>query len=79
MLAMSASTNIGIGSRVYMQICIAGEPGCVMAFDKKGRALVDWSFDMPELNRWTAHDPSGLILDESFSVRQLDLFDEIAA
>jgi hypothetical protein len=50
-----------------------------MAFDKKGRALVDWSFDMPELNRWTSHDPSSLVVDESFSVRQLDLFEEVAA
>jgi hypothetical protein len=71
--------RINLGDRVYLKIAIAGDPGCVVAFDRKGRALVDWSFDMPELNRWTAHDPSSLVVDESFTVRQLDLFDEIAA
>ena len=71
--------RINLGDRVYLKIAIAGDPGCVVAFDRKGRALVDWSFDMPELNRWTSHDPSSLVVDESFTVRQLDLFDEIAA
>jgi hypothetical protein len=35
--------------------------------------------DLPELGRWTSHSLDTLIVDESFSVRQLDLFDEIAA
>ena len=42
--------------------------------------LVDWSADMPEINRWTAHDLDSLVLDEAFCVRQLDLaFGEMAA
>lgn len=65
---------------VYIHIAVCGEPGCVRAFDKKGYALVDWSADMPEIGRWTAHDPDSLVVDEAFCVRQLDLsFDEIAA
>lgn len=51
----------------------------VMSFDRSGKALVDWSEDMPEINRWTAHDPDSLIVDESFTVKQLELFEEIAA
>lgn len=50
-----------------------------MDFDKNGRALVDWSADMPEIGRLTAHDLDTLVVDESFTVRQLDLFEEIAA
>jgi hypothetical protein len=51
-----------------------------MAFNRRGQALVDWSADMPEINRWTAHDLDSLVLDEAFCVRQLDLaFGEMAA
>jgi hypothetical protein len=72
--------SIHVGARVYIKFAVCGDPGCVMSFDKKGRALVDWSSDMPEINRLTAHDPESLIVDEAFTVRQLDLsFDEMAA
>jgi hypothetical protein len=65
---------------VYLRGCIAGEPGCVVGFDRRGRALVDWSMDMPELGRNTTHDPGSLVVDQAFTVRQLDLdFSEIAA
>jgi hypothetical protein len=77
MLAMAQALQIG--ARIYLRNCVAGEPGCLVAFDKQGRALVDWSADMPEINRLTAHDLNTLIVDEAFCVRQLDLFDEIAA
>ena len=46
----------------------------VAGFDRQGRALVDWSADMPEVGRWTAHSLDSLIVDETFTVRQLDLF-----
>jgi len=71
--------SIILGSRVYLRLAVCGEPGCVMDFDKNGRALVDWSADMPEIGRLTAHDLDTLVVDESFTVRQLDLFEEIAA
>jgi hypothetical protein len=79
MLVMSASINLG--DRVYLKIAVAGEPGYVSGFDHRGRALVDWSADMPEIGRLTAHDLDTLIIDEGFTVRQLDLFesDEVAA
>ena len=50
-----------------------------MDFDKNGRALVDWSADMPEIGRWTAHDLDTLIVDEAFTVRQLGFAFEVAA
>ena len=50
-----------------------------MKFDHYGRALVDWP-DMQEIGRWTAHDPEDLVIDEAFTVTQLDLsFDDVAA
>jgi hypothetical protein len=69
--------RIKLGSRVYLRLAIAGAPGVVSGFDRQGYALVDW-VDMPEIGRWTAHDPESLVVDEAFTVRQLDLF-EIAA
>jgi len=71
--------SIQHGSRVYLRNAICGVPGCVMDFNRKGQALVDWSADMPEIGRWTAHDPDSLIIDEAFTVHQLDLFEEVAA
>ena len=50
-----------------------------MDFDRRGRALVDWSADMPEIGRLTAHDPDTLIVDEAFRVRQLGFEFESAA
>ena len=50
----------------------------VTRFDPHGKAIIFWP-DMPELARETAHDPSSLVIDEAFTVRQLDLFEEIAA
>jgi hypothetical protein len=61
------------GARVYLRNCICGEPGMVSGFDRAGRALVFWP-DMPEFHRWTAHSLDSLIVDETFTVRQLDLF-----
>jgi len=50
-----------------------------MAFDH-GKALVDWSADMPEIGRWTSHSVDSLIVDEAFHVEQLGLcFEEQAA
>lgn len=60
---------------MYLKLAVCGEPGYVASFDKQGRALVDWSADMPEIGRWTAHDVDSLVLDEAFTVLQLDLFD----
>ena len=68
---MSASTTIRIGSRVYLKIAIAGDPGCITSFDKRGRAIVDWY----DLGISTRHYPDNLIVDEAFQVLQLDLFD----
>jgi hypothetical protein len=72
---MTDSSLIWIGARVYLRNAVAGEPGCVMAFDH-GKALVDWSADMPEIGRWTSHSVDTLIVDEAFRVEQLDLFFE---
>ena len=78
MLAMSGA-SIKLGSRVYLKTCIAGFPGCVVGWDRKGYALVYW--DDLDLGRNTAHDPENLVVDEAFCVKQLDLFqfDEVAA
>lgn len=65
---------------MYLKLCVAGEPGCVVGFDRRGRALVDWSLDMPEIGRCTAHALDTLVVDEAFTVSQLDLdFNDIAA
>jgi hypothetical protein len=52
----------------------------VHEIDRKGCAKVEW-VDLPELGRWTSHSVDTLVVDEAFTVRQLDLFefDEIAA
>lgn len=60
--------EIKLGSRVYLRICIAGDPGCVVGFDRKGRVIVQW-YDL-DLGRNTTHDIDMLILDESFTVSQ---------
>ena len=78
MASMVQDYPIRVGSRVYMRICIAGEPGCVIGFSKHGKARVEW-YDL-DIGRPTEHDLESLILDESFRVCQLDiLFDEQAA
>lgn len=72
--------SINRGARVYLKIAVCGEPGCIMGFDRRGRALVDWSADMPEINRLTAHDLDSLIVDEAFTVRQLGFdYESLAA
>ena len=68
------TASIQIGERVYLKLCVAGEPGCVMGFDRDGRALIEWP-DMLEIGRLTAHAVDTLIVDEAFTVRQFDLFD----
>ncbi len=70
---------IQLGSRVYLRNAICGEPGCVCGFSRNGKAQVEW-FDLPEMGV-TEHSLDSLIVDDSFEVRQLDLFHfaEIAA
>jgi hypothetical protein len=62
---------IQIGTRVYLANCVAGEPGCVVAFDRWGKAEVHWP-DMPELGRNTHHRIETLVVDEAFKVQPLD-------
>ena len=70
--------RINLGDRVYLKIAIAGDPGCVVAFDRKGKAVVEW-YDL-DLGHPTHHNPDMLIIDEGFCVSQLGFdFDEIAA
>ena len=77
-VSMSAVSSIRLGSRVYLRLCIAGDPGCVVGFTRSGKAKVEW-FDL-DLGHTTEHDPSTLIVDEAFHVEQLGLdFEEIAA
>jgi hypothetical protein len=64
---------IHLGSRVYLKLAIAGEPGIVCGFGSNGKVHVEW-LDMLEVGV-TAHSPDSLIVDETFSVRQLDLFE----
>ena len=72
------SASIQVGSRVYLANCVAGDPGCVVGFTKRGKAMVEW-YDLP-IGRPTEHDPASLLIDESFVVRQLGLaFEEQAA
>lgn len=73
------SASIKLGDRVYMKLAIAGDPGCVIGFDSKGKAVVEW-YDL-DLGHPTKHDLDMLVLDEGFTVRQLDLFqfDDVAA
>ena len=77
-IAMTERSKIQIGTRVYLKFAIAGDPGCVVGFDARGRALVEW-YDL-DLGHRTAHDPANLVVDEAFQVRQLGLdFGEVAA
>jgi hypothetical protein len=62
------STELQVGDRVYLRICVAGDPGCIVAFDRRGRAVVTW-FDL-DLGRNTTHDLDMLMLDESFTASQ---------
>jgi len=72
------SGAIQIGSRVYLRIAVAGDPGCVVGFDRKGKAIVEW-YDL-DLGRNTTHSLESLVLDEAFTVRQLGFdFEEQAA
>lgn len=74
---VSATSTIRIGSRVYLRNCVAGEPGCVIAFER-GKAVVTWP-DMAD-QRDTRHDPQTLEIDTGFQVSQLGLdFGEMAA
>jgi uncharacterized protein YraI len=73
-----SGASIQIGSRVYLRGCIAGEPGYLAEFDRRGWAGIDW-LDMLEAGR-TFHRVETLIVDESFAVRQLGFdFEEVAA
>ena len=62
------SAGINLGSRVYCKFAIAGEPGIVMGFTKRGKAQVEW-VDL-DIGRWTEHDPENLVIDEAFVVSQ---------
>jgi hypothetical protein len=74
-----SGASIILGSRIYLRNAIAGEPGICVGFNRKGWAEIYWPDLHSEMGRHTFHALDTLILDESFSVRQLDLFDEIAA
>ena len=74
-----SGASIILGSRIYLRGCIAGEPGIVVGFNKRGWSEIYWPDLYADMGRHTFHDPDTLIVDESFTVRQLDLFDEIAA
>jgi hypothetical protein len=76
---MASSSLIRTGTRVYLKNAICGYPGFVASFDRQGRALVDWSEDIPEISRLTAHDLESLVVDEGFTVRQLGLDFELLA
>ena len=71
-MGMERNSQIGIGSRVYLKNAICGEPGCVTGVTRGGKALVEW-IDMPEIGRETEHRLDSLVLDEGFTVRQLDI------
>jgi hypothetical protein len=73
------TASIKLGSRTYLRNAIVGEPGCVCGFTRNGKVQVEW-FDMPEIGV-TEHSPDTLVVDETFAVRQLHLFEfaEIAA
>ena len=76
---MSDFSPIRIGSRVYLRNAIAGEPGMIMRFESRGRAVIYWP-DLPELARETTHSIDSLVVDEAFKVEQLGLaFEEQAA
>lgn len=64
------STPSKIGDRVYLKNCIAGEPGCILAF-RSARAEVEWP-DMPEVGV-TKHKVEDLVMAESHTVAQLGL------
>lgn len=66
---MAERDTIRVGSRVYLRNCVAGEPGCVVGFDSRGRAEVMW-LDMPELGRTTFHAVDSLEVDTGFVVSQ---------
>ena len=69
---------IQVGTRVYLQYAIAGEPGCVVAIDRHGKAEVFWP-DL-DLGHTTKHSLDALVVDEAFTVRQYALdFEEMAA
>ena len=75
------SASILQGSRVYLKNAVAGEPGVVHEIDRRGYASVEW-VDVPEIGRWLRHHVDTLVVDEAFTVRQLDLFsldEELAA
>ena len=77
---MAQNFPIRLGSRVYLRVAVAGDPGVVVGFDRAGNARVQWD-DLPELGRWTTHSVDSLVVDESFTVSQLGLFsnEEVAA
>jgi hypothetical protein len=76
---MELNSAIRVGSRVYLKLCIAGDPGVVHEIDRKGYAKVEW-VDLPELGRWMRHHVDTLVVDESFVCSQLGLeFDSQAA
>ena len=69
---MELHSQIRKGTRVYLKFAVCGEPGMVMDFDAKGKAVVFWP-DLPELGRETTHAINTLVIDEAFTVRQLGL------
>lgn len=76
-LIVAQNFPIRVGSRVYLKVCVAGDPGCVVSFTPRGKAVVEWY----DLSHTSTHDPDALVLDEGFtsSQRSLDFGEGIAA
>ncbi len=69
-----------LGVRVYLRWCIAGEPGVIVGYDRKGYAQIHWPDLYAEMGKNTFHSLDTLIVDESFRVSQLGFdFEEMAA
>ncbi len=68
---MEMLSQIRIGSRVYLKYAICGFPGCVVGFERSGKAIVYW--DDLDLGRNTSHPLDSLVVDEAFTIRQLGL------
>ena len=73
---VTQDTTIRQGSRVYLKLCIAGDPGCVLGFTSRGKCIVEW-FD---LGITTEHAIDTLVVDEEFTASQLGIdFESVAA
>jgi hypothetical protein len=74
---VDASIKIGIGDRVYLKHCVAGEPGVVTKIHGN-RAHVIWP-DLPEITEPISHSMDNLVVDEGFMARSHVDFETAAA